>query len=84
MEQIFNLRKNAYKNYIREIYIKINEELKKKNTYFNIVPHNMQIHNYSDALTTKEVKPSIMFEENDAPEVRQKIKDKLKLHKLQG
>jgi len=24
VDQIYNLRKNAYKNYIREIYIKIN------------------------------------------------------------
>ena len=53
-EQIYHLRKNAYKNYIKEIYLKINEELRKKNSYFNIVTHaNMQPPNYTEALVTK-------------------------------
>ena len=41
-EQIYHLKKNAYKNYIREIYQKINDELKKKNSYFSIVTTQMK------------------------------------------
>ena len=62
-EQIYHLKKNAYKNYIKEIYFKINEELKKKNSYFNIVTSNLHQLSYGDALTTKEVKP-VLKEEN--------------------
>lgn len=64
VEQIYNIKKNAYKNYVREIYHKINEELRKKNTYFTLVNHGIKQVNYTDALITKEVKPVQRFEES--------------------
>lgn len=56
-EHIYHLKKNAYKNYIREVYLKINEELKRKNSYFNITTQNIHPFSYTDVLVTKEFKP---------------------------
>ncbi len=76
------MKKNAYKNYIREIYQKINDELKKKNSYFTLVTQNIKQINYSDAIITKEVKPISKYDQNEDSNIKKKLRERLKLEKL--
>jgi hypothetical protein len=55
-EKVYESKKNAYRQYIREIYTRINEELKKKNTFLTVA-HTGRHVDCSLSLTAKELRP---------------------------
>lgn len=58
-QQIYQIKKNAYKNYVREIYQKINDELRKKNNFLCVATQNLKQLDYSNIIVAKEVKPTL-------------------------
>lgn len=84
---MYHAKKTAYKNYIREIYNRINEELKKKNNFLTIASQNIKHVDYHLSLTTKEVKifkaDPQKTEEKEEGYLRNKLKEKLRLRKIE-
>jgi hypothetical protein len=84
---VYHAKKTAYKNYIREIYNRINEELKKKNNFLTIASQNIKHVDYHLSLTTKEVKifkaDSQKTEEKEESYLKSKLKEKLRLRKVE-
>lgn len=55
-EKVYQAKKQAYHHYIREIYCKINEELKKKNSFLTVTSNGRHV-DCSLSLTAKELRP---------------------------
>jgi hypothetical protein len=55
-EKVYQSKKNAYRHYIKEIYTRINEELRKKNSFLTVT-HSNRIVDCSLSLTAKELRP---------------------------